>query len=177
MVMTDGTYIAITPFHWALFGAPVTGKPYRRDPLKELAIALLTWISSHTPLAYDGTHAPEIVVVPKAQLVHVLYEGNVPQGTDASSLTVDGLYNFRDGKIYLRDELDLATVDGRAVLVHELVHYLQYYHGLDKKAPCMRKLEPEAYAAQAAYLKEHGQEPPFNELLVFFVSLCSSAPM
>ena len=58
------------------------------------------------------------------------------------------------------------------MLIHELVHYLQYYHGIDKQVECMRELEPAAYAAQAEFLAQHDQEAPFNDMHVLLVSAC-----
>ncbi len=140
--------------------------------MKETTLALLLWISSHTPLAYDGHAPPEIMRVPHAELIQILYNGEIPQGVDTKTISIAGLYNYLDGKIYLQDDVDLATAEGRAVLVHELVHHLQYYHGLDKSVPCIGSLEPAAYAAQRAYLAEHGKQPDFNEPLVIMASMC-----
>ncbi len=140
--------------------------------MKELTIALLMWISSHTPMTYDGSHSPNVVTVPHERLVHILYEGDLPQGLDSETVSVAGLYNFHDGNIYLLEDEDLTTIEGRAVLIHELVHYLQYYHGIDKQVECMRELESAAYAAQAKFLAQHDQEAPFNDMHVLLVSAC-----
>ena len=140
--------------------------------MKELTIALLMWISSHTPMTYDGSHFPNVAAVPHEQLVHILYEGDVPQGLDLETVSVAGLYNFRDGNIYLLEDEGLTTIEGQAVLIHELVHYLQYYHGIDKQVGCMRELESAAYAAQAEFLAQHGKESPFNDMHVLLVSAC-----
>ena len=140
--------------------------------MKELTIALLMWISSHTPMTYDGSHFPNVVAVPHDRLVHILYEGDLPQGLDPETVSVAGLYNFRDGNIYLLEDEDLTTIEGQAVLIHELVHYLQYYHGIDKQVECMRELESAAYAAQAEFLAQHDQEAPFNDMHVLLVSAC-----
>ncbi len=141
--------------------------------MKELTLALLTWIGGHTSLAYDGNGLPEIVQVDQHQLVRILYDGSLPQGLDIDRVTVEGLYNFRDGKIYLSSNIDLATTEGQAVLVHELIHYLQYQQGLERSVPCMRALELSAYAAQAEYLRQHGGQSPFNEVQVLAVSTCT----
>ncbi len=138
--------------------------------MKELTIALLIWISSHTPMTYDGSHFPNVVTVPHERLVHILYKGDLPQGLDPEIVSVAGLYNFRDGNIYLLEDEDLTTIEGQAVLIHELVHYLQ--HGIDKQVECMRELESAAYAAQAEFLAQHDQEAPFNDMHVLLVSAC-----
>jgi hypothetical protein len=140
--------------------------------MKELTIALLMWISSHTPMTYDGSHFPNVVAVPHDRLVHILYEGDLPQGLDPETVSVAGLYNFRDRNIYLLEDEDLTTIEGQAVLIHELVHYLQYHHGIDKQVECMRELESAAYATQAKFLAQHDQEAPLNDMHVLLVSTC-----
>lgn len=140
--------------------------------MKELTIALLMWIGSHTSMPYDGSHFPNVVKVPHEHLVHILYEGELPQGLDPETISVAGLYNFRDGNIYLLENEDLTTIEGQGVLIHELVHYLQYYHGIDRKVECMRELESTAYAAQAQFLAQYDQEAPFNDMHVLLVSTC-----
>jgi len=140
--------------------------------MKELTIALLMWISSHTPMTYDGSHFPNVVTVPHERLVRILYKGDLPQGLDPEIVSVAGLYNFRDGNIYLLEDEDLTTIEGQAVLIHELVHYLQYYDGIDKQVECMRELESAAYATQAEFLTQHDQEAPFNDMHVLLVSAC-----
>ncbi len=140
--------------------------------MKELTIALLMWIGSHTSMTYDGSHFPNVVKVPHDRLVHILYEGELPQGLDPETISIAGLYNFRDGNIYLLENEDLTTIDGQAVLIHELVHYLQYYHGIDRQVECMRELESAAYAAQAQFLAQYHQEAPFNDMHVLLVSTC-----
>lgn len=141
--------------------------------MKELTVALLMWIGSHTPLAYDGSHAPGVVRVHHDELVQILYQDDRPRDIDVDNVSVAGLYNFKDGNIYLLDSVDVSTVEGRAVLVHELVHYLQYHHGQDKSIQCMRMLEPQAYRTQADYLDQHGKTSPFNELHILLASQCS----
>ncbi|MFQ6021397.1 MAG: DUF6647 family protein [Acidiferrobacterales bacterium] len=140
--------------------------------MKELTVAMLMWISGHSPLAYDGSHVPDVISVPQGTLVQIFYQGNVPRGPDINNISVAGVYNPRDGTIYLLDDVDLTTIEGRAVLVHELVHYLQYRHGFDKAVSCVRKLEPTAYAAQAEYLAQHGRAPAFNDIHILLVSTC-----
>lgn len=140
--------------------------------MKELTLALLLWISSNTSLTYDGLQVPEVMQVPEEKLADILYHGQVPKGRNVNRVSVAGVYNFRDGAIYLLDSEDLETVEGRAVLVHELVHYLQYRNGLDKSVECIRKLEPAAYAAQTKFLAQHGKGPEFDDMHILLASNC-----
>ena len=142
--------------------------------MQELIVVLLIWISSNTPLAYNDSHVPAVIKVPQAKLVRLRYQGNLPNNLDVNSINLDGVYNFEDSTIYLNDSIDLSTIEGQAVLVHELIHYLQYRHGIDKSVNCIRELEPMAYEAHAKYLTEHGKVPPFDDIHVLLVSTCWS---
>jgi hypothetical protein len=68
--------------------------------------------------------------------------------------------------ILIDERLDLAKdVRARAVLVHEIVHYLQHLnHAHGELSPCDRYLlrEREAYAAENRYLARHGLPPSFG---------------
>ncbi len=88
-------------------------------PVKELTLSLRLWISSHTPLVYDSHAVPEVVRVPQVEFVQMLYPGDVPQGVDVDRIAVAGLYKLPEGKVYLLDDVDLATLEGRAVLLHD----------------------------------------------------------
>lgn len=62
--------------------------------------------------------------------------------------------------IVLRDDVDVETVAGRAVLVHELTHHVQALtgrHGLAETCDMHRHRELEAYKVQNAWTAEqHG---------------------
>ena len=101
-----------------------------------------------------------------------IFWGDLLQELDVDSVSVAALYNYKDGKIYVLNDVDISTTEGKGVLLHELVHYLRYRHGVDKSVACMGKLEHAAYRAQANYLREHGQTPEFDELHVLLASSC-----
>ena len=143
----------------------------REEGVKELMLSLLTWISVNTPLAYDGAPLPELVRASENQLTHMSFHGELPQGTKADRSVV-GVYLPEEHNVYLSNDVDLATVEGRAVLLHELVHYLQYENGLHKTAQCIAQLEQTAYAAEAKYLLQRGKQPDFDAMQVSILSMC-----
>lgn len=140
--------------------------------MKELVASLLVWISANTPLAWQPGHAPQVMQVSRAEIVRTAFEGRLPRGMNFSRLKIVGLYQFRERNVYMVDTLDLDTVRGRAALVHELVHYLQYQAGTHEQVACKNELEPTAYAAQALYLAQNGVDPGFTSHHVESVSTC-----
>lgn len=100
-------------------------------------------------LASVGVHLPAelppVQVLPQAQLRALAglehAEGN----------TLRGL--CLDGGVYLDATVDLDTVEGRAVLVHELTHLSQHGcpRGVDERT--FYRNEARAYAVQNIYLR------------------------
>lgn len=77
------------------------------------------------------------------------------------------------GEILLGDDIDTAEPLDRSYIVHELVHAQQFANGVHERAPCVGRLEGEAYAVQAQYLRESGLER--DAFLVTILGLLQSA--
>ena len=60
------------------------------------------------------------------------------------------------------------------VLVHELVHFLQYHDGTYEKVDCRQNLEMPAYEVQDAYIELHGidDEQKADPLFALISSMC-----
>lgn len=140
--------------------------------MKELLVSLLMYISQQSGLQYSGDNVPMIQFVSRTQLVSLQFQGDVPSGFDARTSGAVGLYNHMDDTIYLVHSIDEESVYGKSVLVHELVHYLQYQNNRYDSAECIEKLEPLAYKLQNQYLKDNGMTPLFDKKHIFFASLC-----
>lgn len=61
--------------------------------------------------------------------------------------------------MYILNSIDLESDKGKSILLHELVHYMQYQHGHDKDVTCKNELESLAYLLQVKYLES--QESSF----------------
>ena len=83
-------------------------------------------------------------------------------------MKIFGLYNFKEKTIYILETIDLNTEKGKAILLHELVHYIQYQSGKDKLVNCIKELEPKAYEIEEAYLNKHGTAVDLN-----YAGVCS----
>jgi len=151
--------------------------------MKEILVALMVYASQQFPtLAIpEDTNllannlldkALTVEVVSKEELVSVAYEGEVPAGFDYDSNTTIGLYNHKNNTIYLSDIVDIKTRFGKSVLLHEVVHYLQYQNGVYETAECVAENEKLAYKIQNSYLTEHKVDQLFSKHHIFFASLC-----
>jgi len=119
-----------------------------------LIAGLIGWINGHSTFKYDVHDAPDVQKVPASELASIAFGGNLPKNVNPANLRIYGLYNFNDQTVYLLDTIDLATEQGKAILLHELVHYLQYQAGVDKSVECRNQLESLAYVLEARYMSE-----------------------
>ncbi len=134
---------------------------------------LVQWIHDNSSLEFNDDVLPAIVWVSARAMVDVAFGKNLPKSVNPDKLQIFGLYNFRDKSIYLLDTIDLNTEEGKAILLHEIVHYLQYSQGMDKNVACKNELEKLAYSLEAYYLETHGASAGFSEAHVHRVSRCS----
>jgi uncharacterized protein DUF6647 len=122
----------------------------------KLSYELLNWISQHSSFNYSATQIPKIKTVSTRKIAEVAFGGVLPKAVNPESLKIYGLYNFNEKTIYILETIDLNTEKGKAILLHELVHYIQYQTGMDKTVNCINELEPEAYDIEETYLNHHG---------------------
>lgn len=143
--------------------------------MKEILLSLVVWISQHSGFVYDGQTLPNVKHVSNQELANIMFAGNVPAGYDEYGLMA--LYNNHNRTIYVTDTIDLDTDYGQSVLLHELVHYLQFEGGHNHQAMCLRSLEKSAYDLQNAYLVNKGYRAPFDNMHIFFKSLCDNGTL
>lgn len=72
--------------------------------------------------------------------------------------------------IFLPTSFELGRDDD--VLVHELVHFVQFATGKDGEVRCSSQLEPEAYRVQDAFRAATGSPVRSDPLTVLSLSLC-----
>lgn len=80
-------------------------------------------------------------------------------GENADGLIeVTAYYDPKTNVTYFHDQFDTSTLKGRAVILHEYVHFLQFNYGLDQLFSCSYEVEYDAYKIQADYLVDHGMD-------------------
>lgn len=149
------TNFAIAHFRFGI--VPCADKDLDRQasaqPAKDVA-PLVDWIVAKTGWAvYE---APLIRFVPYAELVKK-FTGKKP-----TDFHVEAIYSDQDHSIYLPDGWRAEDLRARSVLLHELVHHLQYLNHV--KATCESEYELQAFKLQVAWLDEQGVDDPLGLL-------------
>jgi hypothetical protein len=114
------------------------------------------------PCADEEQDRPVIDSKASAQLakdVAPLVDWIVGKPTD---FHVEAIYSDQDHSIYLPDGWRAEDLRARSVLLHELVHHLQYLNHV--KATCESEYELQAFKLQVAWLDEQGEDDPLGLL-------------
>ncbi len=141
---------------------------------KELASKLLSWINNNTSFNHDINTIPDIKFASAGELVLIAF-GDCYQMNKDIDLDIYGLYNFHEETIYLCDSVDLNDNEGKAILLHELVHYLQYHAELNHDTACINELECLAYTLEAKFLECVGEKHDISEKFIRKISTCGAA--
>jgi len=122
---------------------------------------LIEWLALNANIKI--TTAPDVVVMNSAEL-------NKKYGAP-----VHALYAHHEAKIYLSSHIDLSTIQGASVLLHELVHHYQNVSGAMDGYNCARESERLAYETQRDYLQSNQVElmPELDQFNIVMRSLCS----
>lgn len=147
----------------------------------QLLIAALTaWTVAFTGLP-EPERLPTVTFHEECEL-HAIVTGQGPEPClEAGESPYRGAY-LHGGRIILRDYWNPADVHHVGILVHELVHHLQWASGQDlgHDNPCYgRDVEGPAYAAQIAFVRSTGMSREealagfgINELALMFFTMC-----
>jgi len=132
---------------------PVTDSKASAQLDKDVA-HLVDWIVVKT--GWTVHEAPPIRFIPYAELVKK-FAGGKP-----TDFHVEALYSDQDHSIYLPEGWRADDLRDRSILLHELVHHLQYLNHV--KATCESEYDFQALKLQVAWLDEQGAEDPLNLL-------------
>lgn len=124
----------------------------------ELLNVLLVWINCNSSFDYRLNEMPRIKKVNEIQMKSLASGNELPASVVPITLRIKGLYNFHSKTIYLLDSFSINNEEDRAILLHEVVHFLQFQYGDDNFFDCKQKLESFAYRLQAKYLYHKNQK-------------------
>jgi hypothetical protein len=134
-------------------------------PSAALVRELTLWIAAET--GYDVTRTlddpPEIVFCDPGE--RVPYEDD----TILVEQDLEGAYDLPARRIYLVAPWTPDAVRDQAVLLHELIHDVQFSA---REWECITAPEWEAYQLTAKWLAAHRVEPGFDWLQIYFLSRC-----
>lgn len=121
---------------------------------------LIEWLALNASI--DIQDRPQVKVVSQQTL------------TKMYSQPVHALYENKEKTIYLSKSVDLSTIEGASVLLHELIHHHQQISGAMDKFACIRQSEELAYETQRQYLKANNapMTPELDPFNTYIRSLC-----
>jgi hypothetical protein len=139
---------------------------------ENIMLDMIAFITERTDLKYDGQPLPKIVMLEPEEICQQVMPHN-----PNTQCEISGFYDNVNTTIVISTETGQYMVDEyfiETVLVHELVHYLQYLNGVQHDVPCRNKLEKDAYSIQTQYVTEMGypEEQKPDTMFSLFVSLC-----
>lgn len=139
--------------------------------LEKRMMEYIHFIEENSLYEYTNTPLPEIVIATEKEVCNAIY--NPPQQT----CDVAGYYNHDTNQIVIRNTPTQYMVEDRfkeVILLHELVHYLQYMDGTFEVVECRQNLEIHAYDLQELFIDSEGideQQKP-DPLFALITSMC-----
>ena len=131
--------------------------------MKEIITALMLWISNQT--GWPIPDHPNITYIQNGKEFFLLShdcdkkpDQKICIGYDGDESNILALYNHLTKTIYLNKEFWWASVRDQSILLHELVHHMQYSRDSEfYRKQCKGDIEKEAYDLQEIWLKERGR--------------------
>ena len=129
---------------------------FSEESMNTLMGDLLGWINDNSSFSYSAEKLPVVKRISPVKMANIAFGGNMRKALDLKDFKIYGLYNFEENAVYIVNWLDLESETGKAILLHELVHFLQYQYGQEKNVRCRNELEALAYLLETRYLASHG---------------------
>ncbi len=137
-------------------------------------LEMIGYIENTSDYEYDGSELPTVLSMSNKDVCTEI-------GVDYYPCNIAGFYDHQTNQIIIAQ----TATDGMiqedfhdVVLIHELVHFLQFINGYYDSVPCRRALERDAFAIQDAYIdyKELSQENKNDPLFALIASMCKGNP-
>ncbi|MFT5118275.1 MAG: hypothetical protein ACI9NY_001813 [Kiritimatiellia bacterium] len=125
---------------------------------------LIEWMSLNTDMSIE--EIPNIVIMS-------------PEALDKKyGKPVHALYEHQKSTIFLSHKIDLTTIQGASVLLHELVHHHQNMSGAMDDYNCIQESEKLAYEVQRQYLTANSAKlmPELDSFNIMMRSFCEDVP-
>jgi hypothetical protein len=143
----------------ALIAAPVAADPRPPQAFYDRVDELVQWIGENSDYPGELARYPAVVFLPRETINYLFYEGSAGIAYDGQD-RVKALY--LDGMMFLGDDFTLGKHD--YILLHELVHHLQFEH--KREFRCKAEQEREAYALQIRFVEATGRGEVPNALFM-----------
>ena len=138
-------------------------------------LELINWIIDESAIyEYNDEPLPKIVYATKEQLGAYFYGLDTDLENEDKLLPVEGICRSADeGTMFLLDDFDWESGSTMDVVVHELVHYLQYING--RTFSCSVAGEIDAYKFQSIWLMKNpipNRQAPTFLTAVYIIETC-----
>ncbi|GGF57420.1 hypothetical protein GCM10011338_07090 [Alteromonas lipolytica] len=139
--------------------------------------SLLVWIQLHTEYDTRSLPHPQVIMMTPKELTSELY-ADAPALAPANGIDhrINALYAFETGEsgtIFIKHPTLVEDSDRfaspldnpkfREILLHELIHHVQWHTGEAQQWQCPKQGETEAYLLGAKYLEQHDTADPLYD--------------
>lgn len=148
--------------------------------MEALLLSLLLWINQNSTLQYDINQGlPKLKAASQMTLATVIIDDDATLAKEKNSRPfqnfinqLEAVYKHDEKTILISSKIDLESAYARSVIVHELVHFIQYQQKMNEKVACLNALERDAYELQARYMDRYDIPKNFDTTTVFIRSMC-----
>ena len=152
--------------------------------MEAVLLTLLLWINQHTHYEYDARAGlPSTAASDQMTLARLIIDDQAELNRERHTPSfqsfvnqLEAVYDHHHKRILISARIDWNSSYGRSVIVHELVHFIQYQQGMQDQVDCLNALEKDAYDIQALYMEAHRIPKNFDKLTVALRSMCWDAP-
>ena len=147
--------------------------PVNADHKGHSVQSMVQWIVDNSRFEYHGDPYPKVTTETALTVCSEIYPDSEPH----ADCNIAGYYDHEANHIVISDSVTEYMVEDHfreVVLLHELVHFVQYYDGEYERAECKQALEIDAFDLQDQWIDEQGIDPEQKNdpLFVVFVTMC-----
>jgi hypothetical protein len=137
-----------------------------RELEEKVMLENIEWLAEESSnLEYNGEPLPAIVYATQDQLSAYFYGLDKWVQNQEDLVPVEGIFRSEgEGTIFLLDDFDWESNEHLDVIVHELVHYLQYIN--DISYDCSIAAELDAYKYQTYWMMGNPSSKPMPSYLM-----------
>ena len=138
-------------------------------------LELINWLVDESAIyEYNDEPLPKIVYATQEQLGAYFYGLDTYLENEDKLFPIEGIFRSADeGTMFLLDDFDWESGSTMDVVVHELVHYLQYING--RTFSCSVAGEIDAYKFQSIWLMKNpipNRQAPTFLTAVYIIETC-----
>jgi hypothetical protein len=135
--------------------------------------SMVQWIVDNSRFEYHGDPYPTVITEDTLTVCSEIFPDREPH----ADCNIAGYYDHEQNLIVIADQVTEYMVEDHfreVVLLHELVHFVQYHDGEYERAECKQALEIDAFELQDQWIDEQGIDPEQKNdpLFVVFVTMC-----